>query len=85
MGMQCKSGSLIGFKTTRTVVWCTNHTALCGPHRMVRTAPALKAQTLPHNHNFPTIYFNLFYQIFGEKKFQKDFKNFFFKILKKQA
>ena len=54
----------------------------CGPHRTVRTAPALKAKKLPHNHNFPTIHFNLFCQIFGQKNFQKTFspkqkKNFF--------
>ena len=45
----------------------------CGPHRTVRTAPALKAKKLPHNHNFPTIHFNLFCQIFGQKNFQKTF------------
>ena len=44
----------------------------CGPHRTVRTAPALKAKKLPHNHNFPTIHFNLFC-LFGKKTLKKIF------------
>ena len=33
----------------------------------VRTAPALKAQKLPHNHNFPTLHFNLFIKFLDKK------------------
>ena len=40
---------------------------VCGPHQTLRTAPALKAQKLPHNHNFPTIHFNLFIKFLDKK------------------
>ena len=58
---------------------------VCGPHSTVRTAPALKAQKLPHNHNFPTIHFKLFIQFLDKKIFKKDFKNFFQNIEKKHT
>ena len=71
----------VGFKTTCTVVWCADHTALCGPHAHSR----LK--------NYPTttispqyILLTFFIKFFGKKNFQKFFKKisrFFFKILKK--
>ena len=50
---------------------------VCGPHRTVRTAPALKAQKSPHNHNFPTIHFNLFCRFLEEKNFSKRFLEIF--------
>ena len=56
---------------------------VCGPHRTVRTAPALKAQKSPHNHNFPTIHFNLFCQFLEEKNFSKRFLKFFCQNIEK--
>ena len=57
---------------------------LCRPHRTVRTAPVLKAEKLPHNHNYPTIHFNLFCRIFGQKIFSKRFQEFFFQNIEKK-
>ena len=56
---------------------------VCGPHRTVRTAPTLKAQKSPHNHNFPTIHFNLFCQFLEEKNFSKRFLKFFCQNIEK--
>ena len=57
---------------------------VCGPHYTVRTAPTLKAQKFPHNHNFPTINSNLFYQIFWQKKFLKQISRIFFQSIEKK-
>ena len=46
MSNQCQ----IGFKTTRTVVWCVDHTALCGQHLSTHTQ-GLKITPQPQ---FPT-------------------------------
>ena len=40
---------------------------VCAPYHTMQTAPALKAQKLPHNHNFPTIHFNLFIKFLDKK------------------
>ena len=63
------SYSWVGFKTTRTMVWCADHTALCGPH--------------PHSRlkNYSTTTF--FIKFLEKKIFKKRFQEFFFKILKK--
>ena len=50
---QIKRVKKLGFKTPRTMVWCTVHTAQCGPHRTVRIAPALIGQKCPHLHSYP--------------------------------
>ena len=62
--------SHLGFKTTRTVV--------CGPHRTVRTAPALMGQKCPHSHNFRTVHLSPNFEKMLEKKFWK--KKFFFQL-----
>ena len=41
---------MLGFKTTRTVVWCVDHTALCGQHLSTHTQ-GLKITPQPQ---FPT-------------------------------
>ena len=66
----------LGFKTTPTVVWCADHTHLCGPH------PHSRLKNYPTTTISPTINFNLFYQFFL-KFFFKKISRIFFKILKK--
>ena len=70
----------LGFKTTRTVVWCADHTALCRLH------PHSRLKNYPTTTILPTINFNLFLSTLWTKNFfQKDFKNFFQNIEKKHT
>merc|ERR1711894_345057 len=49
---------------------------VCGPHRTVRTAPALMGQKCPHSHNFRTVHLSPNFEKMLRQKILKK-KNFF--------
>ena len=67
----------LGFKTTNTVVWCADHTALCGPH------PHSRLRNYPTTTISPQYILTFFIKFLEKKIFKKRFQEFFFKILKK--
>ena len=67
----------MGFKTTPTVVWCADHTALCGPH------PHSRLRNYPTTTISPQYILTFFIKFLEKKIFKKRFQEFFFKILKK--
>ena len=68
---------IVGFKTTRTVVWCEDHTALCGLH------PHSRLKNYPTTTITPQLLLTFFIKFLDKKDFSKRFQEFFFKILKK--
>ena len=57
----------LGFKTTRTVVWCADHTALCGPH------PHSRLKNLHTTTISPQFILTFFVNFWRKKIFQRDF------------
>ena len=68
---------IVGFKTTPTVVWCADHTALCGPH------PHSRLRNYPTTTISPQYILTFFIKFLEKKIFLKEFKNFFFQNLEK--
>ena len=57
----------LGFKTTRTVMWYADHTALCGPH------PHSRLKNLHTTMIFPQFILAFFVNFWRKKFFQRDF------------